>query len=450
MQRRSGRPGAATELTVPGAWSLAIGRSPTRSRGGTGRDDESNRADRGARALGRSGLANCSLLAAPLRPYAEGGSAVRGSNGRTAADPRAGARCPYLERTKAKPVGNSLGIAILRQEGQASRRAGQKNRINANFLRVVSQIEHSLVRMPYARVGALPEFQQLHSQPDVQKWFDAAQRFAVALIEVVEFLRSRLPGYPSLLVPDLLPEASRVDAGGFWDMRFPWELQIRQAKLHFANQPPQLAGALELPDRARAAYAALGDVARALHETEAWRRFADIHTNLSPGDREAAKASRRGFREAVSEARIAAVAGGLAIRVANMRRAELQRIKALADGRLREYYDAFAAVDELIDAIAAFVSHRVAEGRLDELIPFEADWGPAGDIRPIRFRAMDDAFRRNYELIKVSGGGPKALAGVVVLHNLTINLPDEDGATTLTADGQLLVGSADIPAAPRT
>jgi hypothetical protein len=299
------------------------------------------------------------------------------------------------------------------------------------------------------RVGALPEFQQLLLRPNVREWFDAAQRFAVALTEVVEFLRSRLPGYPSLLVPDLLPGASRVNAGGFWDMRFPWELQIRQAKLHFANQPPQLAGALELPDRGRAAHAALGDVARALHETEAWRSFADAHKNLGTADWDAAKAGRREFREAVSEARITAVAGGLAIRVANMRRSELERIKAQADGRLREYYDAFASIDEVINAIAALVSHRIAEGRLDQLVPFEADWGVARNLRPIRFRAIDNGWRHSYELVKLSVG-QKALAGVVVLHNLTINLPDDDGAATLTADGQLLVGSADIPAAPRT
>ena len=37
--------------------------------------------------------------------------------------------------------------------------------------------------------------------------------------------------------------------------------------------------------------------------------------------------------------------------------------------------DAFDAVDELIDAIAAFISHRVAVGEFDELAPTECDWG---------------------------------------------------------------------------
>jgi hypothetical protein len=51
MQRRSGRPGAATELTVSGAWSLAIGRSPMRSPAAGRPGGESDSAERGGRTL---------------------------------------------------------------------------------------------------------------------------------------------------------------------------------------------------------------------------------------------------------------------------------------------------------------------------------------------------------------------------------------------------------------
>ena len=80
-----------------------------------------------------------------------------------------------------------------------------------------------------------------------------------------------------LLAPDLLAGASRVHADGFWDQRFPWEQEVRMAKLHFASEPKVLAQALELPHGGREAYAALAALARALHESETWRRFVAAH-----------------------------------------------------------------------------------------------------------------------------------------------------------------------------
>ena len=73
------------------------------------------------------------------------------------------------------------------------------------------------------RLGRVPEFQDLYQRPEIKAWFDVAQRFAFVLVEVIEFLRSRLPGYPRLLVPDLLAGSSRVYIDGLSDQRFPIE-----------------------------------------------------------------------------------------------------------------------------------------------------------------------------------------------------------------------------------
>ena len=171
------------------------------------------------------------------------------------------------------------------------------------------------------RLGRVPDFQQLYAQPDVASWFEVAQRFAFSLVDVVEFLRSRLPRYPMLLAPDLLAGASRVHADGFWDQRFPWEQEVRMAKLHFASEPKVLAQALELPHGGREAYAALAALARALHESETWRRFVAAHESLSPEDRDLAKTNLREYRKLVAEDRLDAIAGDTGMRSANMRRA---------------------------------------------------------------------------------------------------------------------------------
>jgi hypothetical protein len=292
------------------------------------------------------------------------------------------------------------------------------------------------------RLSRVPEFEQLRTDPEVARWFEVAQRFAFSLVEIVEFLRSRLPGYPGLLVPDLLPAASRVYADGFWDMRFPWEQEVRTARLHFESQPSLLARALALPDAGREAYAALTALGRALHETATWKRFAAAHGQLTSADRDAAKANRRQYRELANEERVEAIAGGTGLRCANMRRAELEQVKRRAEGTLRDYYDAFDAVDALIDAVAAFISHRVANGTFDALVPFEADWGPPEDLRAIRLKAPDHAFRRPYEMAKMTCA-VRELSGIVLLQNLNIRFMEG----ILTADGRLLVGSDAVPLA---
>lgn len=299
------------------------------------------------------------------------------------------------------------------------------------------------------RLTHVPEFEQLHSKPDVAEWFDIAQRFSFSLVDLIEFLRSRLPGYPRLLVPDLLPGAPRVYRDGFWDARFPWEQEVRAAGLQFANEPALIARALELPDGGHRAYAAVADIVRALRDTETWQRFASAHEHLGFEAVDEAKADRREYRELTKQERIDAIAGSTGMRSGNMRRAELERLKRRAQGALREYFEAFDEVDELIDAVAAFISHRVAEGEFDERAPIEADWGPARDLRRVRIRALDDKFlRHGYELIKLVSPVPN-LSGAVVLGNTSLKIGNT-GQSIMTVDGWLLVGSSDVPAAPRS
>jgi hypothetical protein len=94
------------------------------------------------------------LTGAPLGPYTEGGGSVGGSNGW--AEAGAGARRPYLDSNQSQARRElRLGsqFSVKRSKLLASR--AKKNRINANFLRVVCQIAHSFVQMPYALVHIL-------------------------------------------------------------------------------------------------------------------------------------------------------------------------------------------------------------------------------------------------------------------------------------------------------
>jgi hypothetical protein len=93
------------------------------------------------------------------------------------------------------------------------------------------------------------------------------------------------------------------------------------------------------------------------------------------------------------------------------------------------------------------ITHRVAKGPLEELEPFDADWSAPAELRHARIRAFDTQLMRHpYELIKATVG-VRALSGVLLLRNVKSNWKPT-GEITLTADGRLLAGSADIPAAP--
>jgi hypothetical protein len=297
------------------------------------------------------------------------------------------------------------------------------------------------------RLPHLPDFGRLHAESAaVQQWLPVAQRFAFVLVEVIEFLRSRLPGYPSLLVPDLMPRAPRVYQDGFWDRRFPWEAEVRRAGLQLQGEPALLRLALELPDGGRAAYSSLAAMAEALHQSTSWTRFVAAHHALTAADQEEAKRRRRDFHEAVSDERVDAIAGETGMRCQQMRTAELQRVKADSTDALREYYDAFQAVDELLDAVASLVSHRVTKGTIGEVGVLTADWGSAADLRKMRIHATDDGFRHPYELIAVRSG-ITSLSGLMLLHNVTINWGRGSGSLLLTADGRLLADSDGLPAA---
>ncbi len=296
------------------------------------------------------------------------------------------------------------------------------------------------------RLPLIPEFETLHDgSPEVQRWLEAAQRLSFGFAELVEFVRSRLPGYPSLLVPDVAPGASRVKQDGFWDARFPWIAELRRAGLQLSPRPELTLRALELPDGGEALLNALGELLAAVRATSSWQQFEAAHRAMDGRAQAAAKELRKAYRKAVSEERADAIAGDTGMRDASFRRAELEAVKARASGPVSEYFAAFDDVDELIDTLAAFVSHRVCEGPISTLSVVSADWGPPADLRAVRVRADDDEFRRTYELMRIPSAVP-ALAGVMLLHNLTMHFKDDDSGTLLLADGRLLSGSASVPA----
>lgn len=293
------------------------------------------------------------------------------------------------------------------------------------------------------RLGHVPEFGPLHRDSlEVRNWFEGAQRFAFAFVDIVEFLRSRLPGYPGILVPELCPGAARVAHDGIWDMRMPWMAEVRRAGLQLQARPTMPAEALDLPNGGHEFLAATTALIEALRATSTWTRFEAAHQGLDEDARGEAKQLRKEFRQAVNEDRIDEIAGTTAMRSQQMRRTEMESVKARATGATREYFEAFDGVDELIDAVAAFITHRIARGEIKEVEVISAEWGQPGDLRDLRIEAAVGGFFKPYELVRVPSALPE-LAGILLLHNMTMQLDRE----LLVADGRFLAGSGSIPSA---
>ncbi len=291
------------------------------------------------------------------------------------------------------------------------------------------------------RLPHIPEFAPLHDgSQDVRRWLDVAERFAFAFVDIIEFLRSRLPGYPGLLVPELVVGAPRVRDDGFWDMRFPWMTEVRRVGLQLKAKPDMPPQALELSDGGQRLYASLGDLVAALTASATWQRFDVAHAQLSPADRDAAMDLRKEYRQAIKDECVHRIAGETAMRGQVMRRAEMETVKAKADGAVHEYFEAFDAVDELLDGVAAFITQRIARSDIPNIRVIAADWGPARDMRFMRIKAEDGEFRIPQELVLTSSAVP-ALSGIMLLRNINIFL-DED---LLLAEGRLLSGSAAVP-----
>jgi hypothetical protein len=328
------------------------------------------------------------------------------------------------------------GLSPVREDPNAPLRV-----VSVQHLMVHYEMLQSQPLLLGMRVPHLPEFGELHrEEAAVRRWFDSAQRFAFTFVDVIEFLRSRLPRYPALLVPDLVPEAPRVYEDGFWDRQYPWPAEVRRAGLQLQARPTLVARALDLTDGGTKTYAAIDRVLDLLRASGTWQRFVAASDHLDEAVGEEAKRSRREYRKAVADDVLDRVAGPTGMRRQTMRRTELLKAKRTAEGNLREYYDTFDEVDELISAVAGLLSHRITVGDIREVGLLSGDWGEKRDLREVRVRASDTAWPRSLDLVKFEAAAP-SLGGVMVLHNLTFHFDDDE----LAADGPLLTGSVDLP-----
>ncbi len=213
-----------------------------------------------------------------------------------------------------------------------------------------------LPRIP--SIGPIPGYDQITQIEGGPQFLDSAARIASAALSIAEHLRSRLPGYPDILVPDLCAGSPAVIEDGFMAAeRFPWPAAARAA--HPDGHRELRAGRdldVDLPALAES----VGEMLAALETHKAWQTFAELSSRLSSEERAALERIRQEFEARTAEAVIDEGAGGLLMRRSQYAHAVLGKVDDQAQARTGEYLAAFRRVDHLITMALAVLSERTA------------------------------------------------------------------------------------------
>lgn len=270
------------------------------------------------------------------------------------------------------------------------------------------------------------------------EFFHCAQRAAGALLSLVEYLRSRLPGYPDFPVPQLRAQSPRVDMDGLLDQgTMPWPLAARALGLENHGAPPAGLRGVDEPAWARTAEGLLEH----LGHTEQWSAFASAATALLDDDREQLREACGRFDERTRLDEIHRHAGGLLVRQVEYRRAALAAAVAPMTGGARSYVDGFDGIDLLIDQAATVISDLAV---FADLVPVPADvavsWQRHGTRLTVRARFAEGASPFLHPGRVLAYAGEPLITGAWICHGTTFNF-HRDLRADINLDAVVLPGS---------
>lgn len=287
------------------------------------------------------------------------------------------------------------------------------------------------------RLSQLPATQGLLESERDATWLRDAVEVGTAFQIVVEFIRSRLPGYPILRLPHLRDGSPHVFDDPLLVRGFPWDPELRRLGLQLRD-PPDMTKLGGDDDCRRQ----LEDLVAALGLRLAWTRFTSARQALSDGDRRTLSELSKRFAARVEDDAVTEAAGDLLIARFQYRVAELETIVNSAEGAVAEYLSAFEAVDELITVVAALIDTLLTSEALLEAEPYRMDVGQGEDLRPVELAIRgDDPFHSPGAVLRVRGPHPM-LSGVVYPTAITHHWDrlDEPEDARMIVSGKLATG----------
>lgn len=257
-------------------------------------------------------------------------------------------RTPVFERFASNLPANAPGRLTGVQEALQNLNAAGA-RIDAKPLRAFSFITLMLGQVP-APVAP---------SEDLAAWLPDARSVEAAHREFIAWLRSRLPNYPMLRVPQVTRDTPLTTS------EFTWRLSWRRADfsngLQFLSTPRNVTGLLgaseeqgkDLDRTTRA-------VSAAFARTDEWQNFVETAAVLEASDWEELAAASKTLRLEIKPELIDAYEPHVAVRRNEFRESAMAAALDALSGIAKEYAEAFAAVDALIETAASNVFGQIA------------------------------------------------------------------------------------------
>ncbi|WP_157626097.1 hypothetical protein [Mycobacterium sp. 155] len=191
-----------------------------------------------------------------------------------------------------------------------------------------------------------------------------------AVESTVGWVRSRLPLYPAIPVPQFSPRGYRRSRE--FSRRVPWLQELLQANLQAEPTPPHVADLLRLDmdeviGRAK-------DVVAAFTNSAEWKRYADLAAALTDQDRDVLDAARHRVGVLLNPRLVNEYEDARNERRNAYRRERAAEVIADLEGRPKELADAFDVIDDLIDcALVNIHGQLVVRGDVPVIEPIDLD-----------------------------------------------------------------------------
>lgn len=233
--------------------------------------------------------------------------------------------------------------------------AMNNNRYMAQPMRFITQAQYD------------PFFSTLATDPDARDFLLNAQAIYAGAALTVDWLRSRLAGYPDLGVPQLAPGSTRIEPS--LDDGWTWIGDFRPMSLETKPAPAEIAVVFQLA--ATDLTNALNRVGEAIVDEAPVRAFGAAQKNLDDGTRRELAELCQSFSSNATNPAVDAISQSRLLRRDRHRLALLRSAIDHCSPPARAYCQAFDAADDLIDDVMNVVS-------------YVAFWGPPVAPREVR------------------------------------------------------------------
>ncbi|MGV9540100.1 hypothetical protein [Nocardia beijingensis] len=185
----------------------------------------------------------------------------------------------------------------------------------------------------------------VHLTGEVRDYLRTIAPLGHAVESMVGWVRSRLPLYPAIPVPQFSPRGYRRSPE--YSRRLPWSQPILQANLQAEPAPPSVAVMLGLDSHE--VLSSAQNVVAAFTNSAEWQRYADLAAALTEQDRHVLDGARRRVGVLLNPRVVNEYEPARNERRNQYRQQRVAEVVAELNGRPKELADAFDAIDDLID-----------------------------------------------------------------------------------------------------